>query len=239
MDCQSVRALLAYYQRTAEGMDAADREAIRQHLDACPECGPLAHAEQQTDQVLGAAMRAVAVPLGLKGRILDTLAKQPRPILSWRAAAVAAAVLIAVGLGSYGYLRTQLTTVSPEDVHQIAFRQHNTADQVEASFLAEGVAMTAPRDFNYVHLKNYELVEFKGRRVPMLLFSDDRVKNQNVVQVYVLPTDRFRMQHDNGNKGEDPQPFRPFNTVIRETDEAIYVIVEQSGSYQHLLLPLQ
>jgi anti-sigma factor (TIGR02949 family) len=235
MDCQSVRALLPYYQRAAEGMDAADRDAVRQHLDACPECGPLAQAESQIDRTLGTAMRAVPVPPDLKGRIHAKLAKQPRPILSWRAAAIAAAVLIAVGLGSYAYIRTQPVTFYPEDTQEIALRQHNSADQVEASFLARGVVMTAPRDFNYDYLKNYHLVDFKGRRVPMLLFSDDRVKNQTVVEVYVLPSDGFRM-----HQGQEHQEERhAFNTTIREADEAIYVIVELSGNYHHLQLPLQ
>ena len=38
MECHDVQQLLAFAQRKCENLDAAERTAIRAHLDGCPDC---------------------------------------------------------------------------------------------------------------------------------------------------------------------------------------------------------
>src|SRR5687768_10635282 len=94
MDCSHARLLLALA-RELQGSEAAE---LRDHLQQCPDCGPLAAEEKRCDEALGQAMCAVPVPAGLKSRIQARLHKQTA-VRRWvvSSLAVAASLLLAVG----------------------------------------------------------------------------------------------------------------------------------------------
>jgi hypothetical protein len=105
MDCSNARLFLFF--NTPAGADLAGPEAeeLRRHLAQCSECHALAGAEQRLDQHLGRAMRDVAIPDGLRGRILQRVAAERGEWnRRWAAhaaravAGIAALVLVCVGV---------------------------------------------------------------------------------------------------------------------------------------------
>src|SRR4051812_16455327 len=73
VDCDLARQLLAFARPGAAELDAADAAALERHLADCPACGPAARGEHAFDASLAAAMRAVPLPAGGRGRLLTGL----------------------------------------------------------------------------------------------------------------------------------------------------------------------
>ena len=78
MECQDVQQLLAFVNRKCEGLADAERDAIREHLDRCPDCSARAQAERRSDEALGRLMRDVPVPPGLQQQVSQRLTAQRR-----------------------------------------------------------------------------------------------------------------------------------------------------------------
>ena len=76
MNCQDVHQLLAFADRKAEELDQPERDALKQHLEKCPDCAEQSLAERRADALVGAAMRDVPVPADLKQKVLKRLAAE-------------------------------------------------------------------------------------------------------------------------------------------------------------------
>lgn len=74
MSCLTVREMLAVIR--PDSRDAAQPEFASEmmHLEQCAECRAFFEAQQRADQQLGRAVRAVAIPVNLKARLLEQLA---------------------------------------------------------------------------------------------------------------------------------------------------------------------
>ena len=102
MDCNHARLLLEVAHPVATELEAPERKALAAHLADCPECGTWAEAERRADEKIGAAVRDVTVPEGLKQGIVRRLnAERDAFYRRWlvRAAGVAAALLLTVWVG--------------------------------------------------------------------------------------------------------------------------------------------
>jgi hypothetical protein len=177
-------------------LDAGEVEALDQHLAECPDCARQARAERAADTQLAAAMRAVAVPAGLRDRLLSRLAtdraEQRRASLRRRArwAAAAAAVLI-LSVGVFWQARHPRKL----NVEQAAFeffekRANPSPESVRVWFQERHFAVVPPAEFNYRLLAHYDLGEVQGERVPLLLFTH----GQDQALVYLLSGRQFDLK---------------------------------------------
>jgi putative zinc finger protein len=237
MDCTNACLLMSFV-RSGE-IDAVEQEALETHLSGCPDCRGLAASESRFDDCLGAAMPRVPVPAGLKARIYQKLARRRRPKRwHWVAAAL---LLLAAGLG--GYLAFMS---SPEEFDPSTFQITTDNDSamppeaVEAKFLAMGITMKTPREFNYQLLDGSEVVELQGRRVPMLRFYT-RAGNQGALaHVYALSTQQFKLPANLEEQAEKKDgwlseiiPASSHNIQLRKYPgiaDFFYLVVYTSGS---------
>jgi len=188
MDCHDVRVLWAL-QRRGDAIDPTERAALQQHLDACPDCAGHSHCEQVVDAALGSAMRAVTMPAGLQARLLTRLAVT-RPRRWPRVAAAAAAVLLLIAGGTWWAI-PRPTPVDPQaDFAELAGRRHAEPAYVEQWFADRGIDMVSWRRAKHEYLWTFDIVDFRGRRVPKLIFSKEE-GTAAVAEVLVLSTRQF------------------------------------------------
>src|SRR5205823_12050166 len=98
MDCKTAHLLHEFAGPRTSELDGDEAAALERHLADCPECARLARTARAAVDRMAAAMRAVAVPPGLRERLLAGLdepacAGGPSPL--WRRGRwVAAAVVL-------------------------------------------------------------------------------------------------------------------------------------------------
>jgi anti-sigma factor (TIGR02949 family) len=232
MECHEVRVLLALTRR-GDAIDPTERAALQQHLDACPDCAAHSQSEQVVDAALGSAMRAVAVPAGLQARLLTRLtASRPR---RWpKVAAAAAAVLLAVGIASSIWWAVHRPT--PIDTYiasmEITGRHSISPVEVQQWYAERGIEMETWHQIDHQYLWTFDIVEFRGRRVPKLIFyRDDR---NAIAQVLVLRTKEFDT-HDL----QDDINGQSLKITVRREQNSDYVFVVASNAEGAFLLPPQ
>ncbi|MBV9123155.1 MAG: hypothetical protein JO112_07350, partial [Planctomycetes bacterium] len=232
MDCKTARLLLAFRRPWGTELEESEAEALKRHLAECPECG----AQARADEHLGRAVRAVAVPEGLRDRIFKQLEierdRQARPRRLWWAGGLtaAAAVLLALWFGwqNRSHPRVEVEQVAYDVFQQIANPLPGT---VEEWFQGQGVHTVAPRDFNYALLRFYGLEDFEGKRVPMLLFT----QGKDQARVYILSQTEFNLKdalaNPQGGSGGCKVDIRPCPTDPR----LVYLIVYTTDSLDTFL----
>ena len=103
MDCNDIRGDLEAFVDGA--LDAARSDAVRAHLDACPDCRREAEETRAFSAALGEGIRrhvdGIVPPPGAKEALLARLdAARPAPAFRVRRLALAAAASVLVGLGA-------------------------------------------------------------------------------------------------------------------------------------------
>jgi hypothetical protein len=192
MDCKTVHLLLDFARPAPTELEASEQEALENHLLECSACARLANDERRFDTHLGAAMRAVSVPAGLKERLLGKLegdvqhVHRQRRVRAYWSLAAAAALLGIVWGGSLWFSRARV--LDPTAVADRAWEEINPQrDKVDQWLSARKLRVQAPEQFNYALLTDYRMTELEGKQVPMLLFT--RVKDDGRVataRVYLL-----------------------------------------------------
>lgn len=229
MDCHDVRVLLAL-QRREGAIDPTERAALQQHLYACPDCAALSHSEQVIDAALGSAMRAVAVPTGLRTRVLTRLAVT-RPRRWPKVAAVAAAVvLLALGVGTTWWAMRAKTAMSWTIVDTELVGRHGAEpDAVEHWYADHGIEMATWRQLDHRYLWSFDIVEFRGRRVPKLIFYKDDQGPSAIAEVLVLSTRQFDM-HELPDEQVNAGSLRVIVQRPRSNDDYVYVMATSAES---------
>ncbi|HXG10141.1 MAG TPA: zf-HC2 domain-containing protein [Gemmataceae bacterium] len=193
MDCKTARLLLDFA-RPRE-LDPDEALALESHLARCPECEALAQAERRLDEHLGRAIRDVAVPEGLRRRLLDRLAaergRRHRRGVAWIVRlAVAAAILAVVVWLAFNWVPRE-----PPALDLVQLRDENyllnmpSRERIEEYFGERGRVIVAPDRFNYALLAHYDLVKVQGKAVPLLVF----VEGPHRARVYIISGKDFNL----------------------------------------------
>lgn len=200
MDCKTAQFLIDLSRPRAPELDARELESLESHLAECPTCAQLAHTQQRIDAHLGAAMRAVPLPEGLRQRLVRRLAGERgaahrrRWLHSVGSFAAAAAILLALTLG-WG-LHSAPPAVDFEKLVDISVTEmaNPDRDRVDDWLKTIHVKTPAPDHFDYRLFRSYHLADLQGQRVPLLLFT--RTENAQVYQarVYLLSADQFDLR---------------------------------------------
>ena len=234
MNCQHVRQLLAFVDRKCEELDPAERDAVKQHLENCPECAAVAQTERGFDATVGAALRNVEVPPGLKADVLKRLAgERGHGRWKWAGAGIlAATVLIAVAGGIAWQIR-QPVEIAQEEIDKIRHTPDNRfvgkEDSVRAFLKNEGMDDVIPTQFNYDLLQGVDVVHIRGRRVAKLSFRMDHPACDAIV--LILPQSKFRTT----NVIENATSIK---VEIDPTHPVTYLILF-NGNLERLFRPLQ
>lgn len=247
MDCPSTRLLLAY-RRPGGPAELApeDGAELDRHLAECPACATAARRQDGFDAAVGAAMRAVTAPAGLRDRLLtDALARSGA---IWRRTAyryaTAAAIMVMTALTTAGLglaLRPAFDTGRVGNEYAL---RYEVPESSVRDFLARAdVPTTLPYNFDFALLDSpgevgYDRID--GRYVPWVQFRlppQPGAVRPDVARVLIVRKSRFKI---------DPDRFRDsqnsFFTVLVTPDDGSgvrYVILYTAPSLEQFLKPVQ
>jgi hypothetical protein len=198
MDCKTARLLLELNRPTGAELDADEARALEEHLDRCLECSALARAERGFHQQVGLAMRQVAVPPELRGRLLSRLDKERGDYYRKQAArgirtAVALAACFLIAIFVWRMRADKKPELKLEELHALIAENHCDAqskEQVEEWFMDNyGISIVAPDDLDYALLLECGLVDCQGQKVPCLTFV--RPERREMARVYIINDAQF------------------------------------------------
>jgi hypothetical protein len=246
MDCKTARLLLDFNRPRARELPTDEAAELARHLSACPDCDAIGRTERRLDEHLGRAMRDVPVPDGLRQRLVERLRDERSSILrrrlAWtaRAAAVAAALLVAALLG-WHFFAGQPTKIRIYDAITSDYDKYNdrSPEAVESWFRDHhNISMAAPTQFNYGYLADYDMAELQGKSVPQLVFQ--RAENTGITRarVFVLSREQF----DLSEMPTDPPEVESLGRRLTvwdspERPETRYLVIYEGDSLQPLQIP--
>jgi hypothetical protein len=229
MDCKHARLLLTFTRDRAH-LDAGDAQGLQSHLGQCRDCDTLFAAESRFDEVVGQAMRAVAIPPELKERLLTKLTPPRRPWTIRRLvpAAIAACLLVALGLSWHLFLARQPVRleVDTEEMVVSAFTSPPRCDKVEEWFKERKVSMVFPPMFDDRRLESISVGVHQGKRVAKLFFIHTVEGRVSTAHVLCLDARDFTV---------DPVMEASYKPLVRKHENGfIYIIYSGSGTLQDL-----
>lgn len=220
MDCKTARLLLDFARPGATELDEGDGEALATHLAECSTCAIVQQHERRWDEPLGRAMRDVPVPPELRGRLLQCLAARRdawyrRRVWPALAAAAAAALLIWLGVGHL---------VRPLEPDLVRLHEEMNLAGTPAAAVTDWLQRhdgNEPPDFNASLLTHSALVDFQGKRVPLLEYR----QGAEQAWVYVLHDGDFNLKSLDGQLHGPSGRFSIAVLVHPDDPHTAYVVV--------------
>jgi hypothetical protein len=232
MDCDAARLLILFLRRQRRELDPAEAQALDNHLAECPECQARADTDARLDEHLGRTMRSVSVPEGARSRLVARLRATDRWSMA-RSRAAAVAVAAALFLAAWVGVRSgERERVDLHGAWVAANEQYRSQpDRVQAWFHdTYRICTVAPSGFNYDCLVFYDLADFQGKRVPLLLFT----RGEANARVYIVAQTQFDLSDAVDQPG--------YNVELRREpgqEHVAYVVVYTAERLDTFLKPAE
>jgi hypothetical protein len=197
MDCRDAQFYLRFRRPGSDEFDPEVGGELDRHLAGCPHCAAEARADAAFDAAVTAAMRDVPVPAGLRNRLVAHVAAQRGAALRRRVtryASVAAAVLLAVGIG-FGAFGSRPELDLYALVSAEAQQDRQPEETVRKWLTAQKLPADLPYPFDYALLKELSVKEVQGREVPVIVFAA-RGTDSGFAKVYIFRVNQFRNLKD-------------------------------------------
>ena len=198
MNCNLARMLLEF---PGADLAAEDRASLAGHVATCPQCAASSAGEAAFHGVLARAMQSVPVPAGLHAKLLREGfalrgARHRRQLYQW--SALAAGLLLAIGVGFSGYLRNR-PTIDTDAVAIAAERDWEFREVPVREWLTQqDLPAELPFDFDYHYYTFHGKGELAGRDTPVVVFHRQFTNEFGNVEihtarVYVVDLSRFKL----------------------------------------------
>jgi hypothetical protein len=241
MDCRDAQFYLRFRRPGSDELGPEATADLDHHLAECPACGQAARSEAAFDRTIGSAMTAVAIPTGLRNRLVTHVAARRGTALRRKAyryagLATAAMVLLGVGIGALN------TRVVPNVESLIILNEPQDAEQQEAAvrtWLAQNkLPPQLPENFDYALHVHHGVERVQDRDVPVVVFRDRN--GPGFAKVYIFRNDaRFKTDELREQIGKTNSRSQCTATVATVSDArgVVYVIVYTGPSLDAFLKP--
>lgn len=196
MDCRDAQFFLRFRRVGPDELGPAESAALDAHLGGCTRCAADARAAFATDVAFAAAMRDVPIPGGLRDRLVAAAFSRRGVAVRrkvYRFAAVAASLMLAVGLGIAAFTASRphpdtLALAMQGD----AVGDAHAAEATVRQWLGAKRLPAIPEDFDYHLLLTYGSEEVQGRDVPVVVFRERN--GPGFAKVYAFRTTTFDLK---------------------------------------------
>jgi Protein of unknown function (DUF3379) len=224
MECRDAQFYLRFRRPGRDELDTDVAAEVDQHLAGCPHCASESRWVASFDNAVSKAMRSVAVPAGLRERLITGISARRGAVLrrrAYRTAALAASLFLTVGL-AFGIF----TAARPApDTTALVLNNDSVGDpdaaeqQVRNWLHAEGLPPDLPEPFDYRLHRSHHWEEVQGRKVPVVLFNENN--GPGFAKVYIFRSTQFNVKDVQEAQGSFCQA-RPYPN---EAEGIVYVIV--------------
>ena len=233
MECRDAQFYLRFRRLGSDDLGPEVSSSLDQHLAACPGCAIDSRATLSVDLAFATAMRDVPIPAGLRNRLVADLSARRGTVQrqrAYRVLAVAASLLLAVGVG-FGIASA---TRPRFDVDRLAQAEEQTAanprQAVRDWLRAQDLPGDLPLSFNYQLLVTFGTERVQGRDVPVVVFRAPPhapVNGVGYAKLYILPEgDGFKLDqlgdaqnsHCQADVIADPVRFPGVRYVVLRTN---------------------
>jgi hypothetical protein len=174
MQCRDAQFYLRLRRHAADELGAEVVTDLDRHLAGCPACAADARASASFDHAVATAMRAVAVPAGLRDRLMTMASAHRGGVIRrkvYRVAAVAASVFLAAGL-AFGVFSASRPKIDPNALVMHADDVVQDPDRALAQWLtAQKFPDRLPLPFNTDRLVSMGSERVQGKDVPVVVFA--------------------------------------------------------------------
>jgi anti-sigma factor RsiW len=249
MDCRDSQFYLRLRRHTADELGPEVTADLDRHLLGCPRCAAEAGTIAAFDRAVATAMRDVPVPPGLRNRLVSHLSERRGATLRrkvYRYAALAAALLLGVGIG-YGAFRSTRPELDTRALAERLDAQNDgrAAEEAVRRWLEEqklpvyqdNPQELLPKPFDYELLVSFGTERVQGRDVPVVVFRESprpsadpneavRFNPAGLAKVYIF---RANDQFDT-RAAQEAATSSCKVEVIRDRPGFVYVIVHPIGT---------
>lgn len=210
MDNQEVRAILSAYRAGESVAGDARFEAARKQAEADPALTQWWKEERELDRLIGQKLEGVAVPAGLKARLLDAERRSMPGRATWSrkiTLLAASIVLLAVFFGSWRGLFQPATSLADYRDEMVSFVRLDPALDLETSELSRVTAflkesggpsgLNIPRPLQNLEPVGCRTLRFRGQNVALVCF---RREQGDFVHMFVV--NRKAIAKLRGSSGE-------------------------------------
>jgi hypothetical protein len=237
MDCRAACLLLEWGGLRLRELEPDDRAALDAHLADCAACRELTARREGFDRGVATALRAVAVPPGLKDRILTRLGNErsarQRGRLRW--AALAAAVLVAAAAAITLFHQSARRPLDLDALAQVGETPPpRDAEDLRQRYLARyGVPLELPAEladrWDLGLLAEFYRADEQGQSVPTLVFR----KGQATATVRLLAPRQYRVADLEAFDKNYPDTRRVLGRPGE--DRVVALVVIERGKYEDFL----
>lgn len=193
MQCLDAQFYLRLRRHASDELGAEATAELDRHLAGCASCSIISRRMLSFDRSVAAAMTDVPIPGGLRDKLLAQALEHRGAILrrrGYRLAALAASVMMAVGIG-YGVFSASRPTLDTYTLAGNAEEQFQDPDGAIKRWLAEQHLPPAlPVAFKTDLLMSLGTERMQGRDVPVAVFGAPN--ERGFAKLYVFRTDDFQ-----------------------------------------------
>lgn len=193
MKCSLARMLLAF---PKADLAADDRAQLLDHVDACPACAAAQTLDAALHNAFAKAMQAVPVPVDLHDKLLRASfairgARHRRLAYQW--SAMAAGLLLAVGIAVGGYWRARPEVNADAVAMQVERDWEFREAPVHEFLLKENLPAELPENFDYRYYSFHGKGDLAGRDTPVVVFQGQFGNETHTARVYIFESFRFKL----------------------------------------------
>lgn len=227
MECRDAQFYLRLRRHAGDELGAEVSTDLSRHLVSCTTCAALANTAESFDRAVAAAVGNVPVPAGLRDRLFAEASAFRGGVIRrqvYRVSAVAASVLLALGIG-FGAFFANRPKIDTSLMVMAADQQIQDPDATIRQWLIEHrFPDRLPEPFNPELLMSLGTERVQGADVPVVVFRHP--DGPGFAKVYIFATngtvnlDNLRVTNASHTIAEviaDPLQFRGVKYVIVHT----------------------